>query len=46
MENLNVVVLTIDEVKAIDGGKSVAYYVGYAAGEVVCFVSGFLSYFM
>ena len=41
MNNMNVVELSYSEIIDIAGGKSVAYYVGYAAGTVYEFCKGF-----
>jgi hypothetical protein len=44
MENFEVIELSSNEMIAIEGGKSIAYYfgysLGYACGEVVCFLAG------
>jgi hypothetical protein len=44
MENFGVIELSSNEMIAIDGGKSLAYYlgygIGYVYGEVVCFLAG------
>ena len=44
MERLSVIELKLDEMIAIDGGKPIGYYLGFAigaiAGTTVSFVSG------
>ncbi|MBK7710507.1 MAG: hypothetical protein IPN67_19395 [Bacteroidales bacterium] len=46
MESLAVTELTFDEMIAIDGGKPLSYYLGYAVGAVagttVSFVAGLI----